>query len=499
MDDDFERLVATLEDSDVHGVTQARVLHAIARHMAGGVRKSLAPELQVSPGTISKAVTLAKNNGLVEERGAVALRPGRPLIPLTLSPTRWAMIGVAVISDSERPNHLLGMMIGLDGTPFSGFEEPWQHPFDYVGNSSGLEKFLTKQLEEFLTKLIDAFNSICANWQDPERPLPRLLGCGISLGGHVDHDQGVVRSIGWGTRINEWQLKEELEAKLNVTMTCDNDVNSLAVRLNLRPAEEKNDPGDAYALLAVLDHGVGGALVLRHRVRRGHDGMAGEAGHLPVGSVVEACPDGDTGEPWTLHDIPWCHCEEPRVSAATEDRRAESAKEKRPDAQRPAGHVQAFAAPDSIVERARAMNLVEGDGADLIAMLSARSRADNAAISRLFYQGGIALGRAVVSAINWVNPARIRIYLPPALAEENPYLAGSCYREGLNAEVAQSTFTVNYVSKKRLLIDCAPGTGMEKLLASAAAYLVFANLLEKLAPRTPRGVAEYDRPGSAGW
>jgi hypothetical protein len=229
--------------------------------------------------------------------------------------------------------------------------------------------------------------------------------------------------------------------------------------------------------------------------------MAGEAGHLPVGSVDEACPDDDTGEPWTLHDIPWCHCEEQRGSAAADDRRndAEPDTDKRHGAQRPAGHVQAFAAPDSIVDRARTMNLVEGDSADLIAMLSARTRADHAAISRLFYQGGVALGRAVVSAINWVNPARILIYLPPALAEENPYLAGSCYREGLNAEVAQSTFTVNYVSENRLLIDCAPGTGMEKLLTSAAAYLVFAHLLETLAPRTPRGVAEYDRPGSAGW
>jgi hypothetical protein len=229
--------------------------------------------------------------------------------------------------------------------------------------------------------------------------------------------------------------------------------------------------------------------------------MAGEAGHLPVGSVVEARPDGDPGEPWTLQDIPWCHCEEPRGSTAADDRNdAEANKGKRHHGEhRPAGHVQAFAAPDSIVERAKTMNLVEGDNTDLIAMLSARTRTDHAAVSRLFYQGGVALGRAVVSAINWVNPARILIYLPPALAEENDYLAGSCYRKGLQAEVAQSTFTVNYVSENRLLINSTPGIEMEKRLASAAAYLVFAHLLEILAPRTQRGVAEYDRSGSAGW
>jgi hypothetical protein len=224
--------------------------------------------------------------------------------------------------------------------------------------------------------------------------------------------------------------------------------------------------------------------------------MAGEAGHLPVGSVIDAQPDDDPDESWTLRDIPWCHCEEEsraQVAAAGRDN-VNSNQAKRNHAERAAGHVQAFAAPDSIVERAVNMGIVGREGTDLIAKLSARPRADHA-VSRLFHQGGVALGRAVVSAINWVNPARILIYLPPALAEENEYLAGNCYRKGLEAEVAESAFTLDYVSENRLLVNATPEAEMRKHLVSAAAYLVFAHLLETLAPRTPRRVAEYKQTG----
>jgi predicted NBD/HSP70 family sugar kinase len=462
--DAFDDVVTALAGSVVHGLTHARVLRAIARHTAAGVRRDLAQELQVSPGTVSKAVLLAKEQGLVEEREPVALRPGRPLVPLSLSPARYAMIGVAIIAGAERPSHLLGTLIGLDGTPFDGFKHPRKYDLKDDDDLSGT--LLLNQLDEFIRSLIADFEGLSMAWPDSDRR-PRLLGCGLNLSGHVDHDNGIVRSTGWGESTDEWANRDfgpELQKRLGVTVTCDNDVSSLAVRLNLRPREENEDPGDNYALLSVLDYGVGGALVFHDRTRRGYDSMAGEAGHIPVGHVIQAQPDDDNEQPWTPDDVPHCHCEDPEEGSAR-------------------GHVQAFAAPDSIIARAKAMQLVEGAGPDLLAQLSARPRADRA-VSRIFYQGGVALGRSIVSAINWINPGQIVLYLPPALAEKNHYLAGNCYQLGLTTEIAQSAFSVDY--SDRLITKSVPEGEMKERLAAAAAYLVLGNLLEKIAEH-PRG------------
>jgi hypothetical protein len=187
--------------------------------------------------------------------------------------------------------------------------------------------------------------------------------------------------------------------------------------------------------------------------------MAGEAGHLPVGDVIAARPAGDDEPPWSSTQIPYCQCEKQRQAA-------------------PRGHVQAFAAPDSILARAVAMNLVDGTGDVTTAELSARPRGERA-VSRLFFQGGVALGRSLISVINWVNPGRIVLYLPPALAETNTYLAGCHYRLGLFGEIEHSAFSVDYTD--RLIVKPVVQEDMKERLAAAAAYLVFAHLLETIA------------------
>ena len=90
---------------------------------------------------------------------------------------------------------------------------------------------LLGQLEEFGLRLIESFN---ATTNGHHSSAPRLLGCGVTLSGHVDHELGMVRSTGWGAPADRWKnLRVELTKRLGINVTCDNDVSSLAVRLNL--------------------------------------------------------------------------------------------------------------------------------------------------------------------------------------------------------------------------------------------------------------------------
>src|SRR5690242_16020963 len=82
--------------SPVRGRTQARVMRALAQQLGAGARRDLAQSLDVSAGTVSKAVAQLKKLGLVEDEPSRARGPGRPATAL-----RWTknnvMIGVTVI------------------------------------------------------------------------------------------------------------------------------------------------------------------------------------------------------------------------------------------------------------------------------------------------------------------------------------------------------------------------------------------------------------------
>jgi predicted NBD/HSP70 family sugar kinase len=139
------------------------------------------------------------------------------------------------------------------------------------------------------------------------------------------------------------------------------------------------------------------------------------------------------------------------------------------------GHVAAFAVPRAIIERAKLKGLAD-ERLDKIDELAARPRAETE-LGDLFLQGGAALGRTIAAAINWINPEQVIIYLPTALYEANPYLAGSFYLAGLNYDIEMSTFSPG----RRTCIRCIVSSDaeMEDRLAAAAAYLVFERLAEE--------------------
>lgn len=448
------RIVEELRQTSVRGVTYAKVLRAISLQVGQGVRRELAEALEISAGTVSKAVSKLSEVGLVQEQENLILRPGRPLVPLTLT-RKFAMVGVAVVANDGVPYKFVGTVIALDGTPLlHGFESAHHGP-SIEDEARTDRKLFTEELCRFILDIIEMADLGEA----------RLLGCGISISGHVDANQVIKTafSIDWeGT--GGWDLRSklaeniELEKNIELPVYLNNNVATLAIQNNLTPSEE--EPFADYALVAAIDRGVGGAIVQQGQTWLGEHGMAGEVGHIAAHDIASLgkLPDDAPAAKAVELNVPECQYGMP-------------------------AHIEAFAAAKSIENRAVQNAIV--DGTPSIDELAAKQRSDRE-ISLLFFQGGVALGRAIVSIVNLFDPAYIVVYLSSGLSQTNEFLAGSYYRKGLEKEVNDNA----YFAKAADYLRIRPTTDveMQNRLAAAAASLVFRHLLRDMTGQeNPRG------------
>ncbi len=119
----------------------------------------------------------------------------------------------------------------------------------------------------------------------------RLAAVGVSFGGPVDANRGVVRLShhvpGW----DETPLRDQLRAEFRAPVAVDNDANVAAL------GEWKLGAGQGCAsmLYVTISTGIGGGWVLNGRIYDGADGMAGEIGHVVVRPGGAACVCGKRG------------------------------------------------------------------------------------------------------------------------------------------------------------------------------------------------------------
>ncbi len=118
-----------------------------------------------------------------------------------------------------------------------------------------------------------------------------LAAVGVSFGGPVDAERGLVRLShhvpGW----EEMPLREWLKEQLGVPAFVDNDANAGAL------GEHRFGAGQGYDSLMYItvSTGVGGGWILNGRPWRGADGMAGEIGHVVVDPAGPVCLCGKRG------------------------------------------------------------------------------------------------------------------------------------------------------------------------------------------------------------
>ena len=115
---------------------------------------------------------------------------------------------------------------------------------------------------------------IRTTWWKQLKNSDRLRGVGVAVSALLD-TQGVVRkapTLGW----HNFDLKNELLAKLPLTALAENDANAAAL------AELSFGGRVGYSDLCVLllNFGIGAGIISARKIFRGYSGLAGEIGHL---------------------------------------------------------------------------------------------------------------------------------------------------------------------------------------------------------------------------
>ena len=118
----------------------------------------------------------------------------------------------------------------------------------------------------------------------------QVSGIGIGLPGLVDPDSGHIRFLpnyGW----QDVNLKDLVQEKLNHPCYIDNSSNTLAL------AEQWFGEGKGVEnfLVVTIQNGVGLGAVINGRIYRGHEGIAGEFGHLTINPDGPECRCGKKG------------------------------------------------------------------------------------------------------------------------------------------------------------------------------------------------------------
>ncbi len=117
-----------------------------------------------------------------------------------------------------------------------------------------------------------------------------VAGVGIAAAGFVDASGERVRfapHLPW----RDEDVRARLAERWQTVVALDNDANCAALAEHAFGAAQ----GASDAVVVTLGTGIGGALLIGGRLHRGHNGMAGEFGHMQVVPQGQACECGGRG------------------------------------------------------------------------------------------------------------------------------------------------------------------------------------------------------------
>jgi glucokinase len=120
---------------------------------------------------------------------------------------------------------------------------------------------------------------------------PNVAAIGAGMPGFVDFPTGRVHRL---TNVEGWTniyLKKELEDRLNIPTTVDNDANAMAY------AEWRFGAGVGcqHLVALTLGTGVGGGLVIDGKIARGANSVGAEIGHISINYRGHTGPYGNPG------------------------------------------------------------------------------------------------------------------------------------------------------------------------------------------------------------
>jgi predicted NBD/HSP70 family sugar kinase len=247
-----------------------RIVDAL-RLLGPATRAEVANTTRLSRATVSAALSVLIDSGLVVEAGSAApVGPGggRPAALVRLAPAAGLAVGVDVgrthlrVAVADLGHQVLGeRSVRLD----------W-------GTAA----------HEVLDR---AANLVCAALAAADAELDAVVGVGLGLPAPVDHRSGQVAA---SNILPEWAglaAGEDLAVRLGRPVIVDNDANLGALAEYLWGAGRGLDTV-VYVKAAT---GIGAGLVIDGRLFRGVVGLAGEIGHVTLDDQGDVCRCGNRG------------------------------------------------------------------------------------------------------------------------------------------------------------------------------------------------------------
>ncbi|WP_245781925.1 ROK family protein [Granulicella pectinivorans] len=230
-------------------------------------RSSLAEATGLSRSAITEVTQGLIDLGLLEELPVsyAEQRRGRPSVLLSFASSHGYFLGVSI---TDRPSAIV--LVNLRGEIVGECEIPFQPmPADVAAS---IRKGLTQLLK--MTRV----------------PRERVFGVGIAVTGIVEQETGDCRysaALNW----RDVPIGNMVEKATGVKTYIDNDANMIAIGQKLfgRGRDLKH-----YSSL-ILGRNIGCAHFIDNKLYRGHDGSAGEIGHITVDPAGPLCRCGRNG------------------------------------------------------------------------------------------------------------------------------------------------------------------------------------------------------------
>lgn len=333
-------------------------------------RAKLAVMTELNKSTVSSLVEDLLERGLIHEIGMNSIGTGRPATLLEINPQAGGIIGVELGVD----------FVAVALMDFVG-KVIWRHkekadPFDEQ----------TKTIKQTLDLADEAINRC----RDADL---RMLGIGVAAPGTVDLQEGVM-VYSPNLRWHNVPLRKIFSEHTGLKVFIENDANAAGVAEHLFGVMRQ--ARDFIFIYAGV--GVGGGLFLNGKLYRGHNGYAGEIGHIPT--MAEGTDE-------------LCLCGNPGCWETTANQRAVI---RRVEAGLKNGH-------SSLIPNLMSAQNESSLSVELIKQ--AADAGDEVAIES-FSEVGSAMGQGIAGIVNIFNPEKIVIggtlstasgYLLPAVKE----------------------------------------------------------------------------------
>jgi predicted NBD/HSP70 family sugar kinase len=323
----------------IRAINRSAVLNTI-KTSGPASRTDVARLTGLSAATITGITAELIADDLVFEKSSGDSRGGRRPVMLAVNPRGRYVIGLK-LTETE----IIGALTDLEAAVIA----------------KRVDSIAGHSLEQVLDTLAAAVRALL---REVGLRKKQLLGVGLGLAGIVDSKRGLLRLspyFGW----RDVPLRDLLQARLNVPIYIDNDVNTLTLAEKWFGAGQGID----HFLTVTVGRGVGLGIVVNGQFCRGVNGGAGEFGH----TVID--PDG-----------PLCDCGK-------------------------RGCLETFVGDPGLLRMAAEASQrgeLDGPVADTSELVR-RAAAGSVGARAVFARAGEMLGRGVANLINLFNPERLII------------------------------------------------------------------------------------------